>query len=137
MAWQEFPHRIEVRVRKEMKVNVEKISAITLRVADMPRSLQFYKHVLGMEVLYGGEQSGFSSMRAKSTTDMILNLEEGGAATKWGRLIFYVPDVDEFATYLKSKGFRPEDPRDASWGERYFHMYDPDGHEVSFARPLR
>jgi len=23
-------------------------------------------------------------------------------------------------------------PRDASWGERYFHMPDPDGHELSF-----
>ncbi len=30
----------------------------------------------------------------------------------------------------------PDQPRDASWGERYFHMRDPDGHELSFARPL-
>ena len=28
-------------------------------------------------------------------------------------------------------------PRDAEWGERYFHLTDPDGHELSFARPLR
>jgi uncharacterized glyoxalase superfamily protein PhnB len=27
-------------------------------------------------------------------------------------------------------------PRDATWGERYFHVTDPDGHELSFARPL-
>ena len=27
------------------------------------------------------------------------------------------------------------DPRDAPWGERYFHMRDPDGHELSSARP--
>ena len=32
---------------------------------------------------------------------------------------------------------QPEEPRDGSWGERYFHMYDPDGRELSFARPLR
>ena len=24
-------------------------------------------------------------------------------------------------------------PQDTSWGERYFHMRDPDGHELSFA----
>ncbi|MEE9270499.1 MAG: VOC family protein, partial [Candidatus Krumholzibacteria bacterium] len=24
----------------------------------------------------------------------------------------------------------------AEWGERYFHITDPDGHELSFARPL-
>ena len=28
-------------------------------------------------------------------------------------------------------------PRDAEWSERYFHLTDPDGHELSFARPLR
>jgi uncharacterized glyoxalase superfamily protein PhnB len=27
-------------------------------------------------------------------------------------------------------------PRDAEWGERFFHLVDPDGHELSFARPL-
>ena len=28
------------------------------------------------------------------------------------------------------KGFHPDSPQDASWGERYFHMPDPDGHEL-------
>jgi len=50
-------------------------------------------------------------------------------------MIFHVADVDAFWTYLKKKGFDP-DSQDASWGERYFHMHDPDGHELSFARPL-
>jgi uncharacterized glyoxalase superfamily protein PhnB len=27
-------------------------------------------------------------------------------------------------------------PADAPWGERYFHVQDPAGHEVSIARPL-
>jgi catechol 2,3-dioxygenase-like lactoylglutathione lyase family enzyme len=56
--------------------------------------------------------------------------------TDWGRMIFYVADVDEFWDYLRGKGFNPEKPRDASWSERYFHMPDPDGHELSFARPI-
>jgi uncharacterized glyoxalase superfamily protein PhnB len=35
-------------------------------------------------------------------------------------------------------GFSPSTtPRDAEWGERYFHLSDPDGHELSFARPLK
>jgi uncharacterized glyoxalase superfamily protein PhnB len=53
--------------------------------------------------------------------------------TNWGRLIFYVTDVDAFWNHLKDRGFDPEIPRDAAWGERYFHMPDPDGHELSFA----
>ena len=28
-------------------------------------------------------------------------------------------------------------PRDAEWGERFFHLTDPDGHELSFAWPLK
>jgi hypothetical protein len=27
-------------------------------------------------------------------------------------------------------------PREAPWGERFFHLRDPDGHELSFARLL-
>jgi uncharacterized glyoxalase superfamily protein PhnB len=45
--------------------------------------------------------------------------------------------VDAFWIHLKEKGFDPEIPQDASWGERYFHMLDPDGHELSFAQPLQ
>ena len=57
--------------------------------------------------------------------------------TRWGRLIFYVTDVDVFWNHLKDRGFDPEIPRDASWGERYFHAPDPDAHELSFARPAQ
>jgi catechol 2,3-dioxygenase-like lactoylglutathione lyase family enzyme len=118
-------------------MNVEKISAITLRVASMLASVHFYRDVLGMEMIYGGEGAYFSSLRAKDAKDAILNLEQGCSVTQWGRLIFYVADVDGFSTHLKEKGFQPESPRDGSWGERYFHMCDPDGYELSFAHPLR
>ena len=119
-----------------MRVNIEKISAVTLKVASMTNSVRFYRDVLGMEIIYGGEDGYFSSLRTKDEKGPILNLEQGRSVTGWGRLIFYVADVDAIA-YLREKGFRPESPRDASWSERYFHMHDPDGHELSFARPLR
>jgi len=118
-------------------VNVEKISAVTLRVVNMGIALQFYRDLLGMEVIYGGEDTSFSSLRATDATGPILNLEQGPSAVRWGRMIFYVADVDGFCAYLRDRGFHPESPRDASWGERYFHMADPDGHELSFAHPLR
>jgi catechol 2,3-dioxygenase-like lactoylglutathione lyase family enzyme len=119
-----------------MLPTIEKISAVTLRVANMKASVQFYRDVLGMEVVYGGERAGFCSLRAKDAHSAILNLEEGDTVTDWGRLIFYVADVDAFWAYLCEKGFHPERPQDASWGERYFHMPDPDGHELSFAHPI-
>jgi uncharacterized glyoxalase superfamily protein PhnB len=53
-------------------------------------------------------------------------------------LIFYVSDVDALYSRLVGAGCLPDTPpRDAEWGERFFHLTDPDGHELSFARPLR
>ena len=100
-------------------------------------NLQFYRNLLGMELLYGGEQVSFSSLRASDSESAVLNLEQGDTVSRWGRLIFHVTDVDAFWTHLKERGFDPEIPREASWGERYFHMLDPDGHELSFAKPLQ
>jgi catechol 2,3-dioxygenase-like lactoylglutathione lyase family enzyme len=120
-----------------MAPTIERISAITFRVLDMRASVQFYRNVLGMELLYGGEGASFSSLRATGSESAVLNLEQGVSGSQWGRLIFHVADVDACWTHLKEKGFDPDIPRDASWGERYFHMLDPDGHELSFARPLQ
>jgi catechol 2,3-dioxygenase-like lactoylglutathione lyase family enzyme len=117
-------------------MRIEKISAVTLKVASMQDSVRFYGNVLGMEIVFGGEEAFFSSLRAKHGSAPILNLEQRRSVPGWGRMIFYVADVDAFWEYLRGKGFNPESPRDASWGERYFHMPDPDGHELSFARPI-
>ena len=117
-------------------MRIEKISAVTPKVASMLDSVRFYRGVLGMEIVFGGEDAFFSSLCAKDGSAPILNLEQGRSVTGWGRMIFYVADVDAFWEYLRGKGLQPESPRDASWGERYFHMPDPDGYELSFARPI-
>jgi catechol 2,3-dioxygenase-like lactoylglutathione lyase family enzyme len=55
-----------------------------------------------------------------------------------GRVIFYHSDVDALHARVVAAGYRPDTvPRDAEWGERFFHLTDPDGHELSFAWPLR
>jgi catechol 2,3-dioxygenase-like lactoylglutathione lyase family enzyme len=108
-----------------MAMKVQRISAVTFRVADMSESVRFYRDVLGMEIIYGGEGEFFSSLRTEDAPYPILNLEHGEPATRWGRLIFHLADVDAFWAYLRGEGFHPENPRDASWGEPYFHMSDP------------
>lgn len=113
---------------------VENISAITLFVSDMARSCEFYR-ALGFALKYGGESAAFTSFHAGSS---YLNLaNHPSPATQWGRVIFYVDDVDAFYQTAISRDLVPEfAPRDAPWGERYFHITDPDGHELSFARAL-
>src|SRR3954454_8669434 len=52
----------------------------------------------------------------------------------WGRVIFHVADLDGLYERARAAGFSPASaPRDAEWGERYFHLTDPDGHDLSFA----
>src|SRR6266436_800641 len=116
---------------------IESISAITLGTHDMPRAVRFYR-ALGFEVLHGEEESSFISFRAGAS---YLNLIAQPAERRWswwGRVIFYVSDVDAIHKRALAAGYQPTtSPRDAKWGERFFHLNDPDGHELSFARPLR
>ena len=96
-----------------MQASIEKISAITFIVGDMQRSVRFYHDVLGLELLYGGTHSGFSSLRIPNTETPIINLQRGNPAVAWGRMIFHVSDVDAFWKRLKERGFDLDSPQDA------------------------
>jgi catechol 2,3-dioxygenase-like lactoylglutathione lyase family enzyme len=115
----------------------ESISAITLATHDMSRAIHFYR-ALGFEIVHGGEDAAFTSFRAGTS---FLNLIAQPAERKWswwGRVIFYHSDVDALYARAIAAGYRPDTaPRDAEWRERFFHLTDPDGHEISFAWPLR
>ena len=115
---------------------VEEINAVTLAVSDMDRSVAFYTG-LGFPVLAGGAGTAFTTLRA-GRNFLNLQLVEGfGPVGVWGRVIVWVADVDEVHDRAVAAGHRPESaPDDAPWGERYFHLRDPDGHELSFARRL-
>ena len=55
----------------------------------------------------------------------------------WGRVIFHVDDVDQVYQKALDAGLTPlAEPRDAPWGERFFAITDPSGHDLSFAKPL-
>ena len=117
-------------------VVVESMSAVTLAVTDMARAVEFYEG-LGFVRRSGGPQATFTSF---AVGDQYLNVYEdadGAGPQRWGRVIFYVSDVDAMYARALQVGMTPQfAPRDADWGERYFHLLDPDGHELSFARSL-
>jgi catechol 2,3-dioxygenase-like lactoylglutathione lyase family enzyme len=115
---------------------IQSISALTLATHDMARSVRFYR-ALGFVIHYGGESASFTSLAVGSS---YLNIVTAASDTRWswwGRAIFHVADVDALYAQAIQAGLEPSfPPSDASWGERYFHLIDPDGHELSFARPL-
>ena len=147
-----------------MKVN--RISAITLRVKDMGKSCALYSKIPGFSVTYGGKPSDrFTTFEIGkgSMTTTYLNLElieeeeenDGSDFTKsnvekvkvkvnedFGRIIFHAENVDGLYSYMKQDEYISKsivfenEPTNAPWGERFFHIREPNGYELSFAQPL-
>jgi catechol 2,3-dioxygenase-like lactoylglutathione lyase family enzyme len=116
------------------------INAITLTTARMGQSIRFYE-ALGFHVGYGDDTSDFVTMAFGNDRSCFVNLiavpTDADVSTGWGRVIFHVEDVDALYARAVANGLSPRaEPRDASWGERMFPMYDPNGHDLSFAKPL-
>jgi catechol 2,3-dioxygenase-like lactoylglutathione lyase family enzyme len=115
---------------------IKAISAITLATHDMARAVRFYR-ALGFEIAHGGEAAAFTSLHAGTGFLNLIAETEARQWSWWGRVIFHHSDVDGLYALALAAGLRPHaPPRDAEWGERFFHLTDPDGHELSFAWPL-
>jgi len=67
-------------------MRIEKISAVTLKVASMLDSVRFYQNVLGMELSSEGK-TPLSLRFAPSTQRTYPNLEQGRSVPGWGRMI--------------------------------------------------
>ena len=115
---------------------INSLSAVTLATCDMARAIAFYQ-ALGFELLHGGADAELTSFAAGASYLNVIAAPKGTKVSWWGRAIFYVDDVDAMHARALAAGFKPEaEPRDAPWSERFFHLKDPDGHELSFAKPL-
>ena len=124
-------------------MRVSKISAVTLLVIDMKRSVEFYSKIPNFKIVYGGSDSQFTSFLIEDTGKSYLNLKLSEThSIGSSRIIFYVDDVDELFSYMKNDktilelGKLESKPEDAAWKERFFHMLDPDGYKLSFATPI-
>ena len=124
-------------------MKVSKISAVTLLVSNMKRSVDFYSKIPDFKIVYGGSEAQFTSFLIDNTVKSYLNLKLNKThSTDFGRIIFYTDDVDELFAYMQDDKIISElgkfesKPEDAVWGERFFHVLDPDGYKLSFATPL-
>ena len=123
------------------------INAITLATKDMAAARLFYGS-LGMNCTYGcGEGANWTTFGGadRDPRSYHVNLfpaPEGEVAPRqgWGRVVFYVKapaSVDALYARAVARGLVPEfAPEDADWGERYFQILDPSGHELAIAAPL-
>lgn len=117
-------------------LNITCMSAVTLATHNMMAAVQFYR-ALGFVLTYGGEMAPFSTLRAGVSHVNLIKEPSDMRWSWWGRVIFHVSDVEAMFQRAVSNGFSIEsEPTTADWGERYFHMTDPDGHQLSFAEPI-
>lgn len=128
---------IPVHVAESGGSGLAGLSAVTLATHDMRASVAFYRS-LGFNIRSGGASASFTTFAVGADHWLNLTFQPTGVSWSWwGRVIFYVADVDAIYAQAIAANLTPEhEPRDALWGERYFHITDPDGHELSFAKPL-
>lgn len=130
-------------------MNVYKISAVTLLTKDMKRSCTFYSKIPGFKLVYGGSPTDLFTSYEIENSSVFLNLElvemenTQESQTRNGvKIILHTEDVDGLYYYFKSDKtisrliLFDNEPANASWGERYFHIRDPDGYLLSFAKKI-
>ena len=113
---------------------IHHISAVTFAVRAMPEAIAFYTQ-LGFTLVYGSPQARFSTLQAGDAL-INLTLAPNFKPTWWGRTIFRVDNVETIYDTAVARGLTPSAIQNGSWGERYFHLTDPNGHELSFAQLL-
>jgi uncharacterized glyoxalase superfamily protein PhnB len=113
---------------------MQHISAVTFAVRAMPEAITFYTQ-LGFALIYGSPQARFSTLQAGEAF-VNLTLAPNFKPTWWGRTIFRVDNVETLYRTALAQGFTPSPLQKSSWGKRYFHLTDPNGHELSFAQLL-
>lgn len=130
----------------------------------MEKSCSLYTRIPGFRLTYGGEPSdSFTTFEIGdgSKTTSYLNLEwiedddEGSSdfykkpnlgktrdSENFGRIIFHTENVDTLYSYMKQDEYISKsvvfenEPTNAPWGERFFHIREPNGYQLSFAQPL-
>jgi catechol 2,3-dioxygenase-like lactoylglutathione lyase family enzyme len=113
------------------------IRAVEIVPAPLPYNISDLDSAIVAVTVLKLEGSPFTSFRAGTSYLNLIAQPAERRSSWWGRVIFYVADVDALYDRALAAGYQPATaPRDAEWGERFLHLNDPDGHELSFARPL-
>jgi len=121
-----------------------------ISVFNMPRSLAFYRDVLGFEIVSdsgNGDDSSWVWIRLNNA-DLMLNdqYEPGNVPDappadrqKWHHdtCLYFGADPDAVYEYLRSKNIELKPPKDAPYGMRQLYLNDPDGYNICFQQPAK
>jgi glyoxylase I family protein len=124
-----------------------------LLVFDVPRSIAFYRDVLGFRVVQTSppftdvkDDFGWAMLRLNGVELMVNNAYENNirppapdptriAAHADTVLYFGCRDVDAAYAYLLSQGIAAKEPKVAYYGMKQMYVTDPDGYTLCFQWP--
>lgn len=120
-----------------------------LQVFDMPRSLAFYRDVLGFEIVSAsasGDNADWVMLRLAGVEIMLNTAYETDqrpdepdpariAAHADTGLFFGCADVDGAYRYLRARGIDAAEPQLPDYGMKQLYVTDPDGYTLCFQWP--
>jgi glyoxylase I family protein len=120
-----------------------------IQVFDMPRSLRFYRDILGFTVHMdsgNGDDSSWVWITKDGTHLMLNDQYEPGHVpaappderVKWHKdtcLFLGCDDLEGAYTFLKGHGLELEPPSVTSYGMKQLSLSDPDGYHICFQCP--
>lgn len=113
-----------------------------LVVTDMDKSVEFYKRVLGLEVVQDfGANKTLTGSLALQTADSFSEFIDGTSIRYGGNnaeMYFEEDDFDTFVNRLSEIDVEYVHPvKEHSWGQRVVRFYDPDHHIVEVGENMQ
>jgi lactoylglutathione lyase len=123
---------------------MDRLGYVILFVADLERSVAFYRDVIGVPFRLEGD--GYVEFATQGARFGLYDRNRLGELTgqgperpdrAGGEVVFLVGDVDAEAARLRAAGAAIlSGPVDRAWGHRTLHVLDPDGFVVELAEEI-
>lgn len=119
-----------------------RLENMMLVVADMEKSVQFYKEIFGLEVIldFGANKTltGGLALQTLETYKEFIGRDDISFGSNNFEIYFEEDDFDAFAVKLKDNDIEFVHPVTThSWGQRVVRFYDPDKHIIEVGENMK
>ena len=119
-----------------------KVKNTMLIVADIDKSVEFYKKVFGFHVVmdFGANKTltGGLVLQTLDTWQEFIGTEDVSFGGNSFEIYFEEDDFDKFAEKLKACNVEYVHPiKEHSWGQRVVRIYDPDKHIIEIGENIK